>query len=77
MDNLDKAKQEIVDLFGFNDDLAKANDAVVTLDAKQLIAYRITVDENATAKEWLEAMSNISKYERYIDIVNLLKSEGE
>jgi hypothetical protein len=51
MDNLMQAKQEIRDLFGFSDDLATANQAVIELDAKQLIAYRLTVDEKATPEE--------------------------
>ena len=76
MDNLMQAKQEIRDLFGFSDDLATANQAVIELDAKQLIAYRLTVDEKATPKEWAEAMGNINKYERYLELVSILRGKN-
>ena len=76
MDNLIKSIQEITDLFGFSDDLATANQAVIELNAKQLIAYRLTVDEKATPKEWAEAMGDISKYERYLELVSILKGES-
>lgn len=69
---LDKAKQEIKDLFGYSDHLAEANSAVIELDAKHLIAYRITVDEKATPSEWLEAKKNISKYESYLQLLEVI-----
>ena len=73
MAKLDKAKQEIIELFGFNEDLAAVNDAVITLDAKQLIAYRLTVDENATTGEWLEAKKLLNKYESYLYLIGMIK----
>ena len=76
MDNLMQAEQEIRDLFGFSDDLATANQAVIELNDKQLIAYRLTVDEKATPKEWAEAMVNINKYERYLELVSILKGRN-
>lgn len=75
MDNLIKAKQEIKDLFGFDDHLADVNDAVIELDAKKLITYRLTVDKNATPREWMEAENAISKYEGYIKLTEILKGE--
>jgi hypothetical protein len=72
MDKLTQVKQEITDLFGFNDDLAAANQAVIEFDAKQLIAYRLTVDEKATPKEWVEAMVDINKYKRYLELTSIL-----
>ena len=75
MDKLDKAKQEIKDLFGYSDHLAEANSAVIELDAKHLIAYRITVDEKATPSEWLEAKQNISKYESYLQLLKVIGSK--
>ena len=72
MDKLDKAKQEIKDLFGYSDHLSEANSAVIELDAKHLIAYRITVDEKATPSEWLEAKQNISKYESYLQLIEVI-----
>ena len=77
MEKLMKAKQEIVDLFGFGDHLVAVNDAVITLNAKQLIAYRLTVDENATPGQWMDAIKVLSKYESYLYLTGILKGEGK
>jgi hypothetical protein len=77
MDKLMEAKQEIVNLFGFSDHLVAVNDAVITLDAKQLIAYRLTVDETATPGQWLEAVKTLNKCESYLYLTEILKGEGK